>query len=94
MGIDLRVTTEGLSALAGTCDALAGTLRSTTAQAGNTTYPQASAIAVGTCDGRIAVAATALETWMTAAAATFSAVAIAYERGDSESAGGLAAMVT
>ena len=90
MGRDLRVTTEGLSALAGTCETLAGRLTGTTTPTGATASYQASAAAVGTCDGRIAAAGAALAAWTSATAGTLTAAASAYERQDSESAGELA----
>lgn len=89
MGRELRVTSDGLRALADRCETLAGKLTSTTAPASATAFNQASAAAVGTCDGRIAAAGAALAAWMSATAGTLTAAGSAYERQDTESAGNL-----
>jgi hypothetical protein len=89
LGRELRVTSEGLRALADRCETLAGELTSTTPPASATTFNQASAAAVGTCDGRIAAAGAALAVWMSTTAGTLTTAASAYERQDTESAGEL-----
>ena len=90
---DLRVTADGLRALAGSCETLAGRLTSTTAPTGATASDQATAAAVSTCDGRTVSAAAALAAYMSATAGTLTAAASAYERQDGESAGELATTV-
>jgi hypothetical protein len=82
---ELRVTAEGLRALAGHCEALAGTLTSKTPTSA-VASDQASRAAVGTCDGRIAAAGAVLATWTQATAASVTAAAGAYERTDTDSA--------
>jgi hypothetical protein len=89
LGRELRVTSEGLRALADRCETLAGKLASSTAPASATTFNQPSAAAVGTCDGRIGAAGVALAVWMSATAGTLTTAASAYERQDTESAGEL-----
>ena len=89
MGRELRVTSEGLHALADRCETVAGKLTGTTAPMSATTFNQASAAAVGTCDGRIAAAGAVLAAWMSATAGTLTTAGSAYERQDTESAGEL-----
>jgi hypothetical protein len=89
LGTELRVTAEGLRALAERSETLAGNLTSTTARASATNFNQATAAAVGTCDARIAAAGAALAAWMSATAGTLTTAANAYERQDTESAGEL-----
>jgi Excreted virulence factor EspC, type VII ESX diderm len=81
----LRVSAEGLRELAGRCEALADNLTSGAAPA-TTESPsgQASALAVGACDARMAAAGAALAVWTRAAAAKTTAAASAYENQDTE----------
>lgn len=90
---ELRVTAIGLRALAGHCGALAGQLTSNTAPNSATASDQASMAAVGTCDGRIAVAGAALAAWTSATAGTQTTAASVYERADTGSASELDTMV-
>jgi two-component system chemotaxis sensor kinase CheA len=85
----VRVTADGLRALAGRCQTLAGRLTSNTAPTSAVASDQASAAAVGSCDRRIAAAGAALAAWTSATAGTLTTAASAYERQDSESAGEL-----
>jgi hypothetical protein len=86
---DLRVTAEGLRALAGHCETLAGTLTSKTVPISAVASDQASRAAVDTCDGRIAAAGATLAAWTQATAASVTAAAGDYERADTDSAANL-----
>jgi hypothetical protein len=82
---ELRVTAEGLRALAGQCETVASSLATNTAPT-SAASGQASLAAANTCDGRIAAAGAALAAWTSATAATLTAAASSYEHADVESA--------
>ncbi|WP_102143412.1 type VII secretion target [Mycobacterium hubeiense] len=94
MDKDLRVTVDGLFALAGRCETLAGRLASTTPRANDGSAEQASAAAAVAARTRASAAGAALAAWTQATASTLTAAAGAYERTDTDSAADLGTTVT